>query len=323
VGEHDAADHVPDRPHALDGAPQVIVDDDAASLELDAGSLRAKALCVRRATDREQHLVGVDGPAALAAAREPHLQRAAHLRDLGDLAARVDLATQAGEVLRIHGHQVGFDHGQNLREHLEHRDLAAQGGEHGGELHADDAAANHGQPLRDFLQLQDRVRVDGELGTLQRDSRHGRAGGDDDVLSLHALAVDVDRAAAGELARAADHGHPARLEKPFHALDELVDDRRLPLLGGGPVEGDVVGDEPERGSAFGQRVQLRRLQQRLGRDAAADQAGPAKPILLDDRRLRAQLRGPDGGHVTARPTTYHRDIEGIGHIAPIYTCYQY
>src|SRR5229473_475461 len=41
VREHDAADHVPDGPHALSAGTQVIVDDHAAALELNAGRLRA------------------------------------------------------------------------------------------------------------------------------------------------------------------------------------------------------------------------------------------------------------------------------------------
>ena len=47
-----------------------------------------------------------------------------------------------------------------------------------------------------------------------------------------------------------------------------------------------------------QRVRV--LEQRLGRDAAPQQAGAAERLLLlDDRDLEAELRGADGGHVAA------------------------
>ena len=91
VREHDAADHVTDRPHAVRGRMQVLVDDDASAVELDAGFFRVETLRVGHAPDREQHLVGIHS-ATLGAGREAHLQRAVLLDDLGDLAVGVDLA---------------------------------------------------------------------------------------------------------------------------------------------------------------------------------------------------------------------------------------
>ena len=167
--QHDAPDNVADRPHALRRGSQVPIDDDAAALQLHAGLLSAEALCIRRATDGQQDLVGIDR-AAFAALGEAHLQAALGLDDLGDLAVGVNRAADSGEVLRVDGDEVRVDHRQYLRQHLQHGDLAAQRGEHRGELHADDASADDREPLRHVLQLEDLVRVDGELGALERDA---------------------------------------------------------------------------------------------------------------------------------------------------------
>ena len=56
-----------------------------------------------------------------------------------------------------------------------------------------------------------------------------------------------------------------------------------------------------------QRVRV--LEQRLGRDAAPDQAGAAKRLLLlDDGDFLAQLRRADRGDVAARSRADHDDI---------------
>ena len=152
----------------------------------------------------------------------------------------MDLAAEAREVLGVDGDQVGVHHRQHLRQHLEHCHLAAEGGEHRGELHADHAAADDGEPLRHLVQLEDLVGVDRELGAFQGDARDGRAGGDHDVLGLEAIAGDVDHAVPGQHRRAADLRHAACLEQAFDALDQLIDNAGLSLLGGAPVEADML-----------------------------------------------------------------------------------
>ena len=152
----------------------------------------------------------------------------------------------------------------------------------------------------------------------QRDSRDRRAGGDHDVLGLDGVVADLDSALAAKLACAAIDGDAARLEQPFDALDQLIDDCSLPLLRNRPVESDRVGDEAELGAALGEAVQLGGLEQRLGRDAATHEARAAEPVLLDDRRLRAELSGTQGGDVAARPATEDHNIERISHSSFLY-----
>ena len=59
---------------------------------------------------------------------------------------------------------------------------------------------------------------------------------------------------------------------------------------------------------------MRVFEQCLGRNAAPDQAGAAERLLLlDHRDLEAQLRGADGGHVSARASANHYNVVLISH----------
>ena len=99
-------------------------------------------------------------------------------------------------MLGVGGDQVGVDHRENLRQHLQHRDLGAERREHRRELHPDHAAADDSKPGRNLSELEDAVGVDRQLGALQGDARDGRAGRDDDVFGGDRLAVDGDLAFA-------------------------------------------------------------------------------------------------------------------------------
>ena len=62
-----------------------------------------------------------------------------------------------------------------------------------------------------------------------------------------------------------------------------------------------------------QRVRV--LEQRLGRNAAPDQARAAERLLLlDDGDLQAELRGADGGDVAAGAGADHDDVVFVGHV---------
>ncbi len=84
---------------------------------------------------------------------------------------------------------------------------------------------------------------------------------------------------------------------------------------------DVDAEVVERDAVIGERVTrvleiLRRLQQRLRRDAADVRARAARRRLavgarpvVDARRLESELRGADRGDVSARSAADHNDIK--------------
>src|SRR5216684_2427565 len=75
---------------------------------------------------------------------------------------------------------------------------------------------------------------------------------------------------------------------------------------------------PERLACLGERVELGRLEQRLGRDASADQAGAAHAVLLHDGCRRAELRGPKRGDVAARAAADHDHVKRPSHRPHLY-----
>ena len=61
-------------------------------------------------------------------------------------------------------------------------------------------------------------------------------------------------------------------------------------------------------------IELRGMQQRLGRNAPDIEAGAAEGRpLLDHRHLHAELRSADRGDITARPRTDYREVETVRH----------
>ena len=73
---------------------------------------------------------------------------------------------------------------------------------------------------------------------------------------------------------------------PPRPLPELVDDLLLAGLALGEVDRRLLGDDPELLGAGHGAVHRRRLQELLGRDAAAVQAGAADLVLLDHRDVQ-------------------------------------
>src|SRR6266566_484901 len=65
---------------------------------------------------------------------------------------------------------------------------------------------------------------------------------------------------------------------------------------------------------------VRRVEQRLGGDAANVDAHPAKLVLLDHCSAQAELGGPDGGDVAGRPPTHDYDVKLVCQWPPLPEC---
>ena len=182
------------------------------------------------------------------------------------------------------------------------------------ELHADHAAAEHDEALRHGVELERSGRVDAARMVDARDRRRGRAraGRDDGGLELDVLGVlDGHGVRAGEAPAARDDLDAVGLEQPGQALDDAGHDAAAIALDLLEVEIDVAEPDAElREVALRVVVRVRRLDHRLGRDAADVQARTAdrhrllaayRGGLLDDDDGGTQLRGADRRWIAARP----------------------
>ena len=147
--------------------------------------LEPELLDVRRAAGRHEHDVDLE-LLLLAPGFDGHRDGVLadlHVRDLR-AGEDVDLPLLEGalDLLRA----VRILDGEDVRHHLDQRDLRAERVEDVGELAADGAGADDGDRLRRLLEHQRLVRRDDRLLVeLQPDLRqplHARAGGDDDRL---------------------------------------------------------------------------------------------------------------------------------------------
>ncbi len=123
-----------------------------------------------------------------------------------------------------------------------------------------------------------------------------------------AVGVD-DGAGAGD-----DRDLPA-LEQRLEALGELVDDLLLAGLAGREVQRGLAGVDPELLGVADGAEHLRGLEQLLRRDAAAVEAGPADPLLLDHRDPEPGRGSVQRGRVPAGATAQDDDIEPLSHRA--------
>ena len=81
----------------------------------------------------------------------------------------------------------------------------------------------------------------------------------------------------------------------------------------GVVDGRLAGeDDAVVLEVVGPVHHLGRFEERLGRDAAPMEAGPADLVLVDERDPEAELGGPEGGRVAAGPRAQDDEVEVVG-----------
>ena len=131
---------------------------------------------------------------------------------------------------------------------------------------------------------------------------------------------DVDAAVAGQPRRALDPVDLVLLEQELDALGQAGDDPVLARLHLRHVDADRPAWPSADRDAPLLRVlddlqRVRVLEQRLGRNAAPEQAGAAERLLLlDDGDLEAELRGADRRDVAAGAGADHDDVVFVGHV---------
>src|SRR5262249_56434825 len=97
----------------------------------------------------------------------------------------------------------------------------------------------------------------------------------------------------------------APLERRLEALRQLVDDLLLAGLADGEVERRLAAVDPELLGPGDGAQHLGGLEQRLGRDAALVQTGPADLLVLDERDPEARGRAVQRRPLPTRPTPPH------------------
>ena len=206
---------------------------------------------------------------------------------------------------------------QDAIEEFDDDDFGAQPTPDRAELKADDAGADDDQLLRRRGEVERAGRGDDDLlvDLDARQTRDVRAGGDDDVLGFNqglaaVGALDRDLPGGGDAGLALDPFDFVLLEQKGHAVDVGGDGIVLVLRHRDHVERRRVHDNAERRHPVsGFLEHLGSIEQRLRRDAADVEAGPAQRLaLLDDGDLHAELRRADRADISAGAGADHDDI---------------
>ncbi len=133
-------------------------------------------------------------------------------------------------------------------------------------------------------------------------------------------AVDGDRRRRGEPAVAVDHVDLAARQRGLQPLPEPLDDALLVGEDRGHLDALERGPHPELRALPRGVGDLGRVQQRLGRDAAAVQAGPAYLVLLDQGHALAKLGRAQRAGVPAAAAAEDDDVvmAALCHSKPLF-----
>ena len=108
---------------------------------------------------------------------------------------------------------------------------------------------------------------------------------------------------------AVDAVHLVLAEEELDPLRVLGDDLVLVGVDANHVDADVLGVDADLLAVQRLVVDLGRVEQRLGGDAAAQEAGAAEAVvLLDDDDLHSKLSGADGGDIAAGAGADDREV---------------
>src|SRR5215207_5820886 len=148
----------------------------------------------------------------------------------------------------------------------------------------------------------------------------GRAGGDQDVLSLElflaVFGLYLYLLGFDETAYTVVDGDLVLLHQTLHPAPELVDDLLAAFSGLRVVDLHLADLDPVVFAVSGVVQQMGRLDQCFGRDAAQVQARPSEmPAipLLDEGYAHSQLAGPERRYVSTVPAADYHEVELISH----------
>jgi hypothetical protein len=330
VREHRRTCDVADRVDAGHVGPAELVDDDAAAVGLHTELFQSEAFDIADDAGGGDDAVGRDlfGFAARFDRCRDAVAVLVELRHLG--AGHDPDALLFERLVRERGDLRVLDR-QDLRQHLDDGHVRTHGAVERRELDADRPRADDQQRLRHPVGVHClEIGPDQLLVRFETGQRAGpRTGRDDDVLGLirtrsgGILRRRRRRSLHGDLARrvdrrfAPDHGDLVLLHQEADAGVHATGDAARALDDGGSIEIHIVGGQPVVLRVPQVVEDLRRAQQRLGRNAAPIRADAAEKRTLHDRGPEAELRGADHRHIAARSGPNHDNVEcGFGHRGP-------
>jgi len=193
---------------------------------------------VGAAADRHHEDVALEDLAVL----KRHRDAVVVLRGRRELDAGAELdAALAEAALEMLGDRGILDRHQ-AGQALDDLHVGTEGLPDAGELDADDAAAEHDDLVRDPVELQRLVGCDDATTDLEaRQAARVGAGGEHQVTTLDALAVDLDRVGSDDTTAALDVGDGVLLDETLQALVQPADDAVAVLVDLGQVDADELG----------------------------------------------------------------------------------
>ena len=140
------------------------------------------------------------------------------------------------------------------------------------------------------------------------------AGGQDDVLAGDRLTVNLDGGGGDQLAPSGDEVDPARGDQALQALVHLGDDAVLVSADGGHVDAVQLGLDAQGPSLTDGIGRLSGVQDGLGGNAPAVEAGAADLVSLDEGDLETQLGPAQCCGVAARASAQDDHVvDGVCH----------
>src|SRR5580704_1332300 len=322
VGKLETADNVPDGADARLAGAEHRVDGDHPTLDGDARALDADVLDIGRPAHCDEQDLGLEALLLAVLTRDGHRDAALIALDRAEVEAVAGQTRDAPslELAPEFGADGDILERDQARQHLDDGHLGATAAIQRSELDAHRSGAEHdrrgGNPVD-----EERLVAGEDAGAVGRDARQlfwPRARGEDHRarLELDGVATrrrDRQMARAIEAATPDDRADLVLAQQELHALVQLADHLIAPAPRDRVVEMDVAGGDPE-GIRVAQLVEQRRtLQQRLGRDAAAVQAGTADLVLLHQHHAQPKLGRADRRRVAAHPAPENGDVKSFGH----------
>ena len=299
-----------------------LVDFDEAAVELDAGAFETDVVGLGPAADGDQQAIRLDGFDLAVFKRHVEAHAGIGFLHAGRIDFRSGFDADAGFLegaQEFLGDFVVFD-GNDARQHLKHRDFAAEAMEAGGELDADRARAQHRHGLGNLREIQDFDVGEDALRVGLEPGEHARfrTGGQNDIARFQSLGatvrgVDFDAARTGQPRVALDPIDLVLAHEELDALGVLGDDRILALQHQRVIQARIVAADAGFLRVLDVAEHVGGVEEGLGGDAAHQQAGSAQPgVFFNDGGFQAVLSRANGRRIStgAAPDDDHV----VGHV---------